>query len=73
MVSRNRATAKTATERTLEAQGRTIAWLSRETNVSVAYAWRMLRGERPATAEFRAATAKALGVPEDLLFEPVPS
>lgn len=57
-------------ERVLEQQGRTIAWLARETGVSVAYAWRMLRGERPMTAEFRSSASKALGVPEDLLFGP---
>ncbi|MEW6223212.1 MAG: helix-turn-helix transcriptional regulator [Chloroflexota bacterium] len=55
-------------ERVLEQQGRSIAWLARKAGVSVAYAWRMLRGERPLTAEFRAAAAEALGVPEDLLF-----
>jgi transcriptional regulator with XRE-family HTH domain len=57
-------------ERVLEQQGRTIAWLARKAGVSVAYAWRMLRGERPLTSEFRAATADALGVPEDILFSP---
>lgn len=62
-------------ERVLEQQGRTIAWLARKAGVSVAYAWRMLRGERPLTAEFRASVAEALGVPDDLLFTaagPVP-
>lgn len=60
-------------ERVLEQQGRTIAWLARKTGISVAYAWRMLKGERPVTAEFRAGAAEALGVPEDILFpaEPV--
>ena len=56
------------TERVLDQQGRTISWLARKTGVSVSYAWRMLRGERPLTAEFRAAAADALGVPEDILF-----
>jgi len=55
-------------ERVLEQQGRTIAWLARKTGVSVAYAWRMLKGERPLTREFRAAAAEALGVPEDILW-----
>jgi transcriptional regulator with XRE-family HTH domain len=59
-------------ERVLEQQGRSISWLARKTSVSVAYAWRMLRGERPLTAEFRAAAADALGVPEDLLFPTEP-
>ena len=59
-------------ERVLEQQGRTIAWLSRRCGISVSYAWRMLRGERPITAEFRAAAAEALGVPEDILFPAQP-
>lgn len=59
-------------ERVLEQQGRSIAWLSRKTGVSVAYAWRMLKGERSLTAEFKAAAAEALGVPEDLLFPTEP-
>lgn len=59
-------------ERILEQQGRTIAWLAREADVSVAYAWRMLKGERPMTPEFKAAASKALGVPEDILFATEP-
>lgn len=55
-------------EKVLEQQGRSIAWLARMADVSVAYAWRMLKGERPLTTEFKKAAAKALGVPEDLLF-----
>lgn len=63
-------TSTTPTERVLEQQGRSIAWLARKTGVSVSYAHRMLHGERPVTPEFRAAAAEALGVPEDLLFPP---
>lgn len=55
-------------EKVLEQQGRTIAWLARMADVSVPYAWRMLKGERPLTPEFKKAAAKALGVPEDMLF-----
>lgn len=55
-------------ERVLEQQGRSIAWLAREADVSVAYAWRMLKGERPMTTAFKQAAARALGVPEDILF-----
>lgn len=55
-------------ERVLEQQGRTIAWLARKTDVSVPYAWRMLKGERPITSEFKSKAAEALGVPEDILF-----
>lgn len=54
--------------RVLEQQERTISWLARKTGVSVSYAWRMLNGTRPLTQEFRARTAKALNVPEDILF-----
>jgi transcriptional regulator with XRE-family HTH domain len=64
---------ETAVERVLEQQGRTIAWLARQTDVSVAYAWRMLRGERPLTPAFRIAASRALGVPEDILFPPAPA
>ena len=62
----------TTVERILEQQGRTMAWLARKTNVSVSYVWRMLHGERPITAEFQAAAAEALGVPEDILFPSEP-
>lgn len=55
-------------ERVLEQQGRSISWLARKAGVSVAYAWRMLNGERPLTAAFKAAVSEALGVPEDILF-----
>lgn len=60
-------------ERVLEQQGRTVAWLARKAGVSVSYAWRMLNGERPITAEFRVASAEALGVPEDILFPVEPA
>jgi transcriptional regulator with XRE-family HTH domain len=55
-------------EQVLEQQGRSITWLARKTGVSVPYAWRMLKGERPLTSEFKATAADALGVPEGLLF-----
>ena len=57
-------------ERVLEQQGRSVSWLARKAGVSQSYAWRMLTGERTMTAEFRAAVAEALGVPEDILFPP---
>lgn len=60
-------------ERVLDQQGRTIAWLARKTGVSVSYAWLMLQGKRPITAEFRARAAEALGVPEDILFPVEPA
>jgi transcriptional regulator with XRE-family HTH domain len=58
----------TQIERVLEQQGRSIAWLARKADVSVSYAWLMLRGERPLTVAFREASAEALGVPADILF-----
>jgi transcriptional regulator with XRE-family HTH domain len=66
------ASSSTPTERILEQQGRSIAWLARKSGVSVSYAFRMLRGERPLTAEFQARAAEALGVPEDILFPAEP-
>lgn len=59
-------------EQVLEQQERTVAWLARKTGVSVSYAWRMLKGERPLTADFRKAAADALGVPEAVLFPTEP-
>lgn len=59
-------------ERILEQQGRTMTWLARKAGVSVSYAWRMLAGERPLTDDFKARSAEALGVPEDILF-PAPA
>lgn len=56
-------------ERVLAKQGRSIAWLAREAGISRAYAWKMLHGDSPMTAEFKAAASKALGVPEDVLFD----
>lgn len=60
-------------ERVLEQQGRTVSWLARKSGVSVSYAWLMLQGKRPLTAEFRTAAAEALGVPEDILFPVEPA
>jgi transcriptional regulator with XRE-family HTH domain len=50
-----------------------MSWLARKTGVSVSYAWLMLRGKRPLTDEFRARSAEALGVPEDILFPVAPA
>lgn len=60
-------------EQVLEQQGRSLSWLARQTDVSQSYAWRMLHGERPVTPEFRAATVRALGVPESFLFPVAPA
>lgn len=51
-------------------QERTVAWLARKCGLSVTYVWRMLNGERPLTAEFKAAAAEVLGLPESALFRP---
>lgn len=60
----------TPVEQVLDKQGRSMSWLARKADVSVSYAWRMLKGERPMTNEFRVAAAEALGVPEEILFPP---
>lgn len=59
---------KPAIEQVLDKQGRSMAWLARKAGISVSYAWMMLKGQRPLTAEFKATASEALGVPEDLLF-----
>lgn len=62
----------TPVEQVLKQQGRSMSWLADQTDVSQSYAWRMLKGERPLTPEFKVATVRALGVPESFLFpEPV--
>lgn len=54
----------------LDEQERTVAWLARKCGLSVTYVWRMLNGERPLTAEFKAAAAAVLDRPESELFRP---
>lgn len=64
----------TTIERILDQQGRNMTWLADQTEVSQSYAWRMIRGERPITDDFKKAAAKALGVPVDIVFpEPAPA
>ena len=58
----------TPVERVLSKQGRQLTWLAEKAGVSISYASLMISGKRPLTAEFRAAVAEALGVPEDILF-----
>lgn len=60
-------------ERILKQQDRSITWLAKKADVSVSYAWMMLRGERTLTDEFKAAAVEALGVPADILFPDVPA
>jgi hypothetical protein len=52
----------------LHGQGRKATWLAGQANVSRSYASLMCNGRRPATPHFRAACAKALGLPESVLF-----
>lgn len=58
----------TGIERALAEQERTISWLARKCDVSVSYAWKMIRGLRPLTPEFKAAAAAVLEQDADELF-----
>jgi hypothetical protein len=49
-------------------QGRTQSWLARRIGRSHEHTNRVLNGVHPATAEFRQACARALGVAEGVLF-----
>lgn len=62
----------TPVEQVLKQQGRSMSWLARQADVDQSYAWRMLRGERPLTDDFKAAAVRALGVPESFLFPAQP-
>ena len=53
---------------TLKTQGRSARWLAKRVGVSPAYITRVINGERPASPEFKAKVAEALGVPGHLLF-----
>lgn len=53
---------------TLDAQERNAAWLARKTGKSATYVYRVITGERRPSADFKAAAAAALGVPETMLF-----
>lgn len=57
----------------LEKQDRSVAWLARRCQLSSGYVLRMLKGERPITAEFKAAAADVLGVPVADLFPDAPA
>jgi len=52
----------------LERQERSVAWLARKCDVDPSMAWRVLRGERNASADFKSKAAEALGVPVENLF-----
>jgi hypothetical protein len=58
----------TILERVLETQGRSLRWLALQAGIEPSYAWRMVHGERPLTAEFKAAAERIAGVPADILF-----
>lgn len=45
----------------MEDQGRSYAWLARETGYSESYVWKVVKGARPWTVEFGTAVNRALG------------
>lgn len=45
----------------MEEQGRSMAWLARETGYSESYVWKITKGSRPWTPEFGASVQRALG------------
>lgn len=55
---------------TLSEQGRRQDWLAGVVGVTPEHLNRVLQGKLPATREFRTKVARALGVPERLLFPP---
>lgn len=52
----------------LERQERSVAWLARKCDVDPSMAWRVLRGERTASDDFKSKAATALGIPVQQLF-----
>lgn len=59
-------------ERELAERERSISWLARKAEISPSYAWKMVRGLRPLTEDFKAAAARELGLPADELFADIP-
>jgi transcriptional regulator with XRE-family HTH domain len=55
-------------EEVLAQRERSLSWLAAKTGYSVSLVWRVCRGERRATPEFRRRVAAVLDVPERLLF-----
>lgn len=60
--------ARTKVEEVLAGLDRDIAWLARRAGFKYHYAWKMLRGLRPATGDFKAAVADVLERPVEELF-----
>jgi transcriptional regulator with XRE-family HTH domain len=56
----------------LARQERSQAWLARHMRVSSAQLTRVLKGDRPATLEFRQRLCQVLNLPEVCLFTPMP-
>lgn len=54
----------------LRAQERTVTWFCRRVGISRALFYRMERGERTMTADYRERAADVLHVPQTLLFLP---
>lgn len=59
---------RTKVEEVLVGLDRDIAWLARKAGFKYHYAWKMLRGLRPATPEFKSAVSSVLEMPVDELF-----
>jgi hypothetical protein len=54
--------------RVLADQGRSMVWLGRQVDRHPKYLSQVFHGHEPAVASLRTACARALGVPESLLF-----
>lgn len=63
----------TEIERVLAQRDRNIAWLARKVEVHPSYAWKMIRGIRPLTDDFKKAAAGVLDLDVDDLFPPEPA
>ena len=55
----------------LEHQGRKLWWLAQRTGYSESHLWALKAGKFPCTPDFRQKAAKALDLPEHVLFRPI--
>lgn len=58
----------TRLEQELASRERSISWLARKAGIHPTYAWKMVRGLRPVTDDFKAAAERELGVSVAELF-----
>lgn len=58
----------TRLEQELADRERSISWLARKAGIHPTYAWKMVRGLRPLTDDFKAAAERELGLSVDELF-----